>query len=68
MASQPDQQTIAIDIFPNISRSKGNQTTKLGQLIEYNKRNTFLKNYAANEAGETSSKPLFIFLKKPNMR
>ena len=24
---------------------------KLGQLIEYNKRNIFLKNYADNEAG-----------------
>ena len=27
---------ITIQIFPNISRSKGNQTMKLGQLIEYN--------------------------------
>ena len=33
---------------------------KLGQLIKYNKRDIFLKNYAKNEAGETSSKPLFI--------
>ena len=40
---------------------------KLGQLIEYNKINIFLKNYAENEAGETSSKALFAFLKKPNM-
>ena len=30
------QQAITIHIFPNISRSKGNQTMKLGQLIEYN--------------------------------
>ena len=41
---------------------------KLRQLIEYNKRSIYFKNYAENEAGETSSKPLFIFLKKPNMR
>ena len=41
---------------------------KLGKLIEDNKRNIFFKNYAGNEAGETSSKPLFIFLKKPKMR
>ena len=32
--------TIAIHIYtiPNISRSKGNQAMKLGQLIEYNKK------------------------------
>ena len=35
--------TIAIHILPNISRSKGNQAMKLGQLIEYNKRNIFLQ-------------------------
>ena len=42
MTSQPAQQTITIQILPNISRSKGNQTMKLGQLIEYNKRKIFL--------------------------
>ena len=42
MTSQPGQQTIAIDILPNISRSKDNQTMKCGQLIEYNKRSIFL--------------------------
>ena len=31
------KQTISVDILPNISRRKGNQTTKFGQLIEYNK-------------------------------
>ena len=39
-----------------------------GQLIEYNKINIFLKNYAENEAGETSSRPFFSLLKKRNMR
>ena len=33
---------------------------KLGQIIDYNKINIFLKNYAENEAGETSSRPLFF--------
>ena len=42
--SQPDLQSIAIHILPNISQSNGNQTTKFGQLIEYNKRNIFLQN------------------------
>ena len=36
MTSEPGQQTITIHILPNISRSKGNQTMKFGQLIKYN--------------------------------
>ena len=50
MTSQPELQAIAIHILPNISQSKGNQTMKFGQLIEYNKRNIFFKNYAENQA------------------
>ena len=42
MTSHPGLQTIAIHILPNISHSKGNQTMKFGQLIEYNKRNIFV--------------------------
>ena len=41
MTSQPGLQPIAIHILPIISQSKGNQTMKFGQLIEYNKRNIF---------------------------
>ena len=37
MTSQLGLQTITIDILSNISRSKDNETIKLGQLIEYNK-------------------------------
>ena len=43
MTSKPCLQTIAIHMLPNILRTKGNQAMKLGQLIEYNKRNIFLK-------------------------
>ena len=43
MTSQPGLQTIAIKILPNISQSRGNQTMKFGQLIEYNKRNIILQ-------------------------
>ena len=51
MTSQPGNQTIAIHIFPNISRSGGKQTMKFGQLIEYNMRNIFfLENHAQNKA------------------
>ena len=33
MSSQPGEQTIAILILPNISRSEDSQTMKFGQLI-----------------------------------
>ena len=41
MTSQIGTQTIAIHILPDMSRSKGNQEMKFGQLIEYNVRNIF---------------------------
>ena len=41
MTSKPGKQTIAIKILPKISPSKGNQTMRSVQLIEYNKRNIF---------------------------
>ena len=59
MKSQPCQKIITIHILPNISRSKGNQTMKFGQLIEY-KVTIFFKNHAKNET-DTSSRPLFAF-------
>ena len=40
---------------------------KLGQLIEYNKINIFLQNFAENEAGRLVP-DLFLFSKKLNMR
>ena len=42
MTSQPGKQATEIHILPNTSRSKGNPTMKIGQLIEYNMRNIFL--------------------------
>ena len=44
--SQPGRQTIAIQILPNISKCKSNQTMKFGQLIKYNI--FFLKIYTQN--------------------
>ena len=35
MMSPAGKQTITIDILPNISRGKGSQTMKFGQLIAY---------------------------------
>ena len=50
-------------MLPNISRSKGNQSMKFGQVIECNKRNIFFKNHAENEA-ERLVLDLFLFFKK----
>ena len=43
MTSERAQQTTAIHILTNISRSKGNQTVILGQVKKYNKRNIFIQ-------------------------
>ena len=43
MTSKHGQQTVTTHVLPNISRSKGNQTIKFGQLLKYNKRKSFLK-------------------------
>ena len=53
MTSEPGKQAIGIQILPNISRSKGNETIKFGQLIEYNMRNTFIQKSYTKCGGET---------------
>ena len=63
MVSQPGQQTVAIHILTNISRSKGNQSMKFGQLIEHNKREIFLEKSYTKRDRETISRP---FLKNQN--
>ena len=62
MTSQSGQQTITIHILPNISRSKGNLTMKLGQLIEYNKI-FFFKIYTEDKSGR-QVRDLILFFKK----
>ena len=47
MKSRPGKQTISINTLPNTSRSKGNQTTKFGQLIEH-MINILVKNHTQN--------------------
>ena len=68
MTSQSGLQTITIHTLPNISQSQEDQTMKFGQLIEYDKRNIFLQKFCGKWGKETSSRPLFIFLKKLKMR
>ena len=63
MTSQPGLQTIAIHILPNISQSKGNQTMKFGQLIEYGKKNIFLQTLCRKWDRKTSSRSHFVFSK-----
>ena len=43
MTSQPGKHSIAIDMSPNVSRSKSNHGIKVGHLIEYNIRIIFLE-------------------------
>ena len=57
MTSQPWKQTVAIHILLNISRSKGNQTKKFGQLTEYKTRNIFLEKSDIKYSGETFPRP-----------
>ena len=42
------KQIVTKHVLPNISRSEGNQTIKLGQLIEYSIRNIFLEYHTQN--------------------
>ena len=50
-------------ILSNISRSKGNQTIKFGQLIEHNMRNIFLEKSYTKYGGETCPRPFSEKLK-----
>ena len=63
MTSQPGYQSIVIHILPNISRSKGNQTMKFGQLIECNMINIFLEISYAKCGGKNSPRPFSEKLK-----
>ena len=63
MTSQRGYEAIAIHILANVSRSKGNQTMKFGQLIERNMRTIFLKNHSENVVKKLFPDP---FLKTQN--
>ena len=58
MTSQPGKQIVAIHIFPNISRSKRDQTMKFGQLIGNNMGNIFLETSYTKCGGETIPRSL----------
>ena len=51
-------------ILPDISRYKGNQAIKFGQLLEYNMKNIFVEKSYTKCSGETIPSP---FSKKPKL-
>ena len=55
--------TTSMHIMTSISRSKGNQAMKLGQLVKYNMRNIFLEKSYRKYGGEKLPDP---FLKTQN--
>ena len=60
MALKTGKLIIAIEILTNISRGKGNQVVKFGQLIEYSVKNVFLKNHLENETWKIVPITFFI--------
>ena len=62
MTSRTGKQVITIHILLHISRSKGNQNMKFGQLAEHNMKNIFLQK-TENEAGRLVP-DRFLFLEK----
>ena len=54
--SQTVQQIIVMQILPNVSRSKDNQTMKFDQLTKYT-RNIFLQKLYTKCVGETTPRP-----------
>ena len=60
MMSSTGKKLITVNILPNISRRKGNQTVKFGQSIEYTVKNIFLQKSCRKEARRLVS-GLFCF-------
>ena len=63
MTPQAEEKVIAIQMLPNISRNKRNQTMKRVQLIEYNMRNIAVTKPCIKLGGKTSTRPFSEKLK-----
>ena len=59
MTSQTGQQITTIHILPNISQSKGNQTTRFGQPIEYNMGGIFFEKSYTKYSGAACPEPFY---------
>ena len=57
MTSQTGQQAFAIYILTGISKSKGNQEMKFGQLIDYDMTNIFVEKSYTKFGRETIPRP-----------
>ena len=57
MTPQAGEKIITIQILPNFSRNKRNQTKKRVQLIEYNMRNIAVTKPCIKLGGKTSTQP-----------
>ena len=57
VTSQPGKRAKAINILPNISRSKDNHRMKFRQLIEYNIGNIFVEKSYTKCGGGTIPRP-----------
>ena len=62
------EKTIKIHRVPNISRSKGNQINKFGQLMEYIMLIFLSKNHTQDVAEKLDRHPVGIYLLKVNNR
>ena len=61
VTSRTGKQTIVINILPDISKNKSNQTKKFGRLIEYSVRNLFFFSRMKQKRHiETSFRPLLV--------
>ena len=63
MTSQTGQQIITTHILPNISKSKGNKTTKFVKLTEYNIRNISRRKSCTKCGGESSPRAFHKIIK-----
>ena len=61
MTSKTKRQAVLINIFSDISKSKGDQVMKFNQLIEKSTRNIFLQKSCKKHDRESSSRSLFVF-------
>ena len=59
MTSQAGQEIVQIHILPNLLRSRGNQTMKFGQLIEYSMKNIFFEKSYTKYGGEAGPRPFY---------
>ena len=61
--SQNRQQMFTMHVLLNVSRGKGNQIMKFGELIEYNMTNIFIEKSYTKYGEEASPRPFYKKLK-----